>query len=157
MKVAWRSILNSYKESEAGVKHTVLQKQHFPRFLKSLMDALLPNYKENLKSGFRKCGIQPCEVDELLKRLRDDNKPHDSSEVENSFIDYLKKTRAEVLGNTSTSLSRRKKILVSPERVLPITLLLIFLQRNLLHQIQKVILMTFQFMTFQVVLKTSLI
>ncbi|KAL1447927.1 hypothetical protein WDU94_014012 [Cyamophila willieti] len=112
MKTAWRSILNSYKESEAGVKHTIMQKQHFPRLLKALMEALMPNSHANLRSGFRKCGIHPCKVDELLQRLPETQ--HDSSEIENSFIDFLQKTRAEVVGNTSSSLSRRKKILVSP-------------------------------------------
>ncbi|KAJ8910919.1 hypothetical protein NQ315_014253 [Exocentrus adspersus] len=92
LKIAWRKILANWKESEEGISYTVLQKQHFPPLLTKLMQAIEPNTVANLKSGFRKCGIVPINV-ELLQRL-----PQGCNQeaIENSFIANLDNRRQEV-------------------------------------------------------------
>ena len=40
----------------------------FPRQLKELHDALAETAEKNLKSGFRKAGIVPLGVDQILRR-----------------------------------------------------------------------------------------
>lgn len=97
LKAAWKIILASYKESEAGLQSTVLQKQHFPKLLKSLMDAVSGNAANNLKSGFRKCGIIPCDVSVLLERLP--GKKCEADQIENSFKEFLNNKRGDIVGN----------------------------------------------------------
>lgn len=79
LKAAWKIILASYKESEPGLQSSVLQKQHLSKLLKSLMDAESVNAANNLKFGFRKCGIIPCDVSVLLEWL-----PRDRCEADKS-------------------------------------------------------------------------
>lgn len=84
--------MGQYKESEAGIHSAVLQKQHFPQLLNTLMDAISPHAAENVKSGFRKCGIHPCDVNELLGRLPGKSCETDGSTgtgIENSFREFL--------------------------------------------------------------------
>ncbi|KAJ8914016.1 hypothetical protein NQ315_012039 [Exocentrus adspersus] len=57
------------------------------------MQAIEPNTVANLKSGFRKCGIVPINVDELLQRLP---RGCNQEAIENSFIANLDNRRQEV-------------------------------------------------------------
>jgi len=62
-----------------------------------------------LQNGFRKCGIYPCDLNELLARL-----PHsefNNSSVEETFIQHLSVKRSE----TAQPLrNKRKKLHVAP-------------------------------------------
>lgn len=102
MKVAWRKILSEWKETLEGSKSTVLQKQHFPMLLNKLMTALEPNAAANLISGFRKCGIYPVNVDELLKMIPQHNS--DITAVESSFLETLATKRTDL-----TEMKRTRK------------------------------------------------
>lgn len=106
MKMAWRKILGEWKGTTNGLKNPILQKQSFPGLLKKLLDVLEPTLKSTLQNGFRKCGIFPCGVEELLNRLP--NALNTSSSVDESFIEHLKVKRAEITQPTT----RRKKIKV---------------------------------------------
>ena len=50
-------------------KSSVLPKDVFPLQLKGFHDALAETAEKNLKSGFRKAGIVPLGVDQILRRL----------------------------------------------------------------------------------------
>lgn len=106
MKMAWRKILNDWKGTTNGLKNPILQKQSFPGLLKKLLDVLEPTLKTTLINGFRKCGIFPCGVEELLNRLP--NALNVTSSVDESFIEHLKVKRAE----TTQPTTKRKKIKV---------------------------------------------
>ncbi|XP_074040067.1 uncharacterized protein [Leptinotarsa decemlineata] len=69
LKVAWRKILGSWKETEAGRRCPVLPKQEFPRLLKELLNTIQPKQADNLVSGFEKCGIYPTDPAPLIARL----------------------------------------------------------------------------------------
>ena len=70
LKVAWRKILNEFRKTKVGQKETSIPKDIFPQLLTKLVKALDEcNGKENLVSGFRKCGIVPCDVTPLLGSL----------------------------------------------------------------------------------------
>ncbi|KAJ8890890.1 hypothetical protein PR048_010399 [Dryococelus australis] len=71
MKVAWKKCLGQIREREAGIHSAVLQKQHFQRLSKELMKAISINAAENLKSGFRKCGIHPCNLNDSSSYLEE--------------------------------------------------------------------------------------
>lgn len=109
MKVAWRKILSDWKTTPEGIKNPILQKQSFPKLLKKLLDVLKPNMESTLQNGFKKCGIFPCEADELLSRLP--QALNVSSCVEDSFIDHLNIKRSET---TQTNKQKRKKLKVAP-------------------------------------------
>lgn len=102
-KKAWRHILSDWKETRTGRNSTVLDKQCFPHLLKKLMDALTEKSSDNLKAGFKKCGIYPCDITPLLERLPPSSEAR-SSEVENSFVEYLENKRTQL-----TTIKPRKK------------------------------------------------
>ncbi|XP_072395113.1 uncharacterized protein [Diabrotica undecimpunctata] len=69
MKKAWREILSEYKETHVGSRSNILETQHFPTLLRSLIEKIQKNRDEILNPGFRKCGIVPCDITPLLERL----------------------------------------------------------------------------------------
>lgn len=109
LKIAWRKVLSEWKDTDEGILSTNIQKQHFPPLLKKLMDTVEPNVVNNLKSGFRKCGIVPLNVEELLNRIP--RKDCMADEIQSSFIDNLSATRLEL---TKTTKTRRKKLNIPP-------------------------------------------
>lgn len=68
LKRIWRKILRKWKESPEGRKCATVPKYRFPKLLKDMMDLLQENVNKNLQSGFRKCGVHPLDVHELLSR-----------------------------------------------------------------------------------------
>ncbi|XP_047027499.1 MFS-type transporter clz9-like [Helicoverpa zea] len=112
MKVAWRKILTTWKQCEQGIREKTVQKSSFPVLLKKLLADLEENRKENLKSGFRKCGIYPTNANALLERLP---KPVDKTAAENSFLETLQAKRVEWTGGVNPK-RRRTKLNIVPGR-----------------------------------------
>lgn len=110
MKVAWRNILSDWKNTKEGLNNPILQKQSFPKLLKKLLDVLQPSMKTTMQNGFKKCGIYPCDLAELLERLPKSN-AGDNSSIEQSFIEHLNSKRSEV---TQPTRQTRKKLKVAP-------------------------------------------
>ncbi|VEN60718.1 unnamed protein product [Callosobruchus maculatus] len=114
MKIQWRKILDTWKESSRGSRYTTIPKEEFPSLLKSLMQTLEEKSSENLKSGFRKCGIFPSNREQVLNRLTFRNVTADNEVIRNvsdSFIEHLTKIRCD---STKTRQIRRKKRLNVP-------------------------------------------
>lgn len=106
MKRSWRKILRSWKETTSGRRNTVLPKEMFPILLKRLMLKIADNGGENLRAGFKKCGIVPISLDVLVGRLpgcREMNK----TMVKDSFKEFLKGYRTDSLESTQ---KKRRKI-----------------------------------------------
>ncbi|KAJ8884827.1 hypothetical protein PR048_011023 [Dryococelus australis] len=55
MKKIWRQILTKYNLKNSGT----VQKSHFPKLLKELVNFLQPSSEETIKRCFKKCGIIP--------------------------------------------------------------------------------------------------
>lgn len=108
MKKAWRSLLMEWKES-SGFSSYGLPKQEFPILLKKLLEAIAPTSKENLVSGFRKCGVHPVSLDELLKRLPKStvNIVPDEKEIEDSFLKSLEEKRKQWTENKGKKRGRK--------------------------------------------------
>lgn len=68
MKQAWRKVLLEWREG-SGSKGSFEKSQLFQCLLENFMDTIEPNSKENFISGFRKCGISPLSLAELVTRL----------------------------------------------------------------------------------------
>ncbi|XP_046960613.1 uncharacterized protein LOC124530475 [Vanessa cardui] len=97
MKHAWRELLLKWKKKDGRCLGTV-PKGCFPRLLKLLMEELSRNAETNLKAGFKKCGINPLNVDEILSRLpqsgQEGQDPEAHREVINeSVLTFLKEMR----------------------------------------------------------------
>lgn len=114
LKRKWRNILDTWKSNQKK-KSQVIQKDHFPRLLKSLCDTVCPdNYSANLISGFKKCGVMPFNPDAVISRLPQQNDPQQGSQnlVSQVVVDMLKSMR---YGNQDVPKKQRKsKINVQP-------------------------------------------
>ena len=106
LKIKWRKILNDWKRShpkEISVPWTT-----FPRLLKALTDDL---NKENLVSGFKKCGIYPLDRNQVLNCLPCEDDPREANmRVDESLIDLLKSAS----GKKDAASKRGKKISFAP-------------------------------------------
>ena len=121
LKLHWRRILTEWKQSRAAAKTCAVPKDVFPSLLTKLLNAVSERASENLKSGFRKCGIFPFDPEEVLQRLpermnmmSDANRiPNTEFErhVDNILIRSLKDLRQ---GDENQSRRRKKKIDVEP-------------------------------------------
>ena len=65
-----------------------IPKAVFPRLLKELTNEL---NKENLISGFKKCGIYPLDCNQVLNRLPSEGNPREANlQIDKCLIDILK-------------------------------------------------------------------
>ncbi|KAJ8933679.1 hypothetical protein NQ314_013867 [Rhamnusium bicolor] len=113
MKGNWRQILNDWKNTAKGSRFSGVPKDIFPRLLKTLLTTGRRG-AENLKSGFRKCGICPLNRKVVLNRLcgnvvTDD--PIIEKVVGESFLGHLSQKRQEA---TTSRIRRKKKLEVPP-------------------------------------------
>ncbi|KAL3277604.1 hypothetical protein HHI36_012946 [Cryptolaemus montrouzieri] len=53
-------------ERDEGMRSTNIRKKEFPPLLSKMLNIVQPNIAENLKAGFRKCGIFPLDMNEVL-------------------------------------------------------------------------------------------
>lgn len=106
LKIAWRKVLSDWKDSAEGTRCTNIQKQHFPPLLKKMMEILAPTVADNLTSGFRKCGIVPLNVEELLNRIPS----IENCNVDNIQSAFLQNLEARRSDSTKILKIRRKKL-----------------------------------------------
>lgn len=88
----------------AGKRSATLAKCDFLRLLKQLWAALQLNVAANLISGFRTCGIVPCDVEPLRKHL-----PHLQTLVNavgQGFIKYVENKHQETV---DTAVRKQKR------------------------------------------------
>ncbi|CAG4981874.1 unnamed protein product [Colias eurytheme] len=110
MKVAWRNSLTEWKASKQGSREAVVQKSSFPFLLAKLIAELEKNHEQNLKSGFRKCGIYPIDITPLLAKLP---QPLDKDALQDSFLETLEAKRLEWTKGVGTR-KRRSKLNIVP-------------------------------------------
>lgn len=108
VKGSWRKLLGEWKENNGN---NLVTKEIMPTLLGRLLVEINPTIKNNLKSGFQACGIFPCDVEVLLKKIpgQDDDV---QSTIESSFVTCLEKKRAEWTEKKPGG--KRKKINVPP-------------------------------------------
>lgn len=114
LKRAWKSILNEWKDSPSGQKSPTLGKENFAPLLTLLLEKLAPNSGENLRAGFKKCGIVPVDKAPILARMPPEVLPVTATAiVGEAFIDHLLQRRVELIPKKgkkkeTTSCSREK-------------------------------------------------
>ena len=113
MKQLWRKILSQWKQKVRN-RQLTLPKDKFPALLATLWEELKKNGAENLRAGFRACGIHPLNAKAVLINLPGGEGPEEEDEVyrciSQSLLDFLKEERCGE-GNACT---RNKRISVSP-------------------------------------------
>lgn len=72
LKRNWRAILTKWKMG-AGRNMSSVPKDKFPRLLNKLVKSIEPNASNNIKAGFKKCGIIPIDKEQVLKMLPAEN------------------------------------------------------------------------------------
>ena len=89
-------------------------KSEFLSWLKQLLDELGYSCKQNLISGFKACGIVPCSIEPLLKRLPDKGRSPATcaGNLSESLIELLSEMRGT--NQPRNKPGRRKKVAVEP-------------------------------------------
>lgn len=112
MKRAWREILLKWKKTD-GRQLATVPKGCFPKLLKLLINHIRDNAKNNLQAGFKKTGICPMKVDEILSRLPQETNTHESkAAVDDSVLDLLKHMRYGSMNIQAPN--RKRKLEVIP-------------------------------------------
>lgn len=94
LKTAWRKVLNGYRQTSKGKKVQALPKPLFAQLLKKSLDSIEGTSSDNVKAGFRSCGLHPISASTVLSKL-----PTYTSQAEvcdsvgTSFINYLEEIR----------------------------------------------------------------
>lgn len=66
-KMAWKKTLFDWKKRHRGT----VPKEYFPKLLKEALASLKESEANNIKAGFRSCGIFPLDQNQVLKRIPD--------------------------------------------------------------------------------------
>ncbi|KAF0708139.1 Jerky-like, partial [Aphis craccivora] len=66
VKGSWRKLLGEWEENNGN---NLVTKEIKPTLLRRLLLEIDPTITNNLKSGFQACGIFPCDVEVLLKKI----------------------------------------------------------------------------------------
>lgn len=105
MKSYWRQIIDHWRMSAEGRRCPTIPKDVFPRLLKELNLKLSSAQAENIKSGFRKCGMVPFDPTKVLCRIpepaggsstgAENNQPSTSGtgDVDAAFMELLNDMR----------------------------------------------------------------
>lgn len=108
VKVEWRKILRQWRDTESGSRVSGIPKDRFPSLLKKLTEAISPNVKQNLLSGFRKCSIYPLNKQELLDKFQR-REEVDKNAIGAAFLEHLQEKRKDIEG-VNTGRQRKKKL-----------------------------------------------
>lgn len=119
LKMAWRKLLLEWKLGP-GRNEPTIPKSKFPSLLKALCESCK---SENVKSGFRKCGIYPLKRSEVLNMLPPEDMSTQSEEstattpaqspvvaIDDTFKELLKTLR-----NPEVTKPRKKRVKVNVE------------------------------------------
>lgn len=111
MKRHWRQIVATHKQSN---KTSNISKADFPGLLRKVLEKASSNDGQNIRSGFRKCGISPLNRNEVLELLPDAS-PADHSEqhMTDSFVEFLREARTSERGQTRVR-QRKNRLKVVP-------------------------------------------
>ncbi|KAF2885355.1 hypothetical protein ILUMI_20824 [Ignelater luminosus] len=95
LKIKWKQVL--WKLSARAKKQTALLKDQFPALFKKTLDELHPVTSQNVISDFRKVGIVPINVEELLNRLPHQDRKVYLDMIVDGFLQRLEDKRSEMV------------------------------------------------------------
>lgn len=101
LKISWRKVLTE----------SAIPKSEYPKFLKILTNHIKENQSNNIRSGFKKCGIIPFNRESVLNCLPPEtiqNDNEDSRVLNDSLISILKEMRC--LNDTTKPKQKRQRL-----------------------------------------------
>ncbi|CAK1585151.1 unnamed protein product [Parnassius mnemosyne] len=102
VKSAWRKVLNDYRQTCRGKKVLALPKSLFAQLIKRTLQNGNANSSENLRAGFKSCGLYPLSPATVLNKLPAYTSTVDISDtISESFVNYIENVRQSDL-NTVT-------------------------------------------------------
>ena len=117
LKMRWRKVLETFKNTTVGRLRKALPKDAFPSLLSEVMTEMQHSVGQNLKSGFRKCGIHPLDPLQVIPRLPQEQQVDSAgiaADLDNSVIDMLKEMRHGSGEASTTAPKRKKRLAVAP-------------------------------------------
>lgn len=109
LKINWRKVLTEWKKNR---RSSNLPKDQFPTLLSNVFERGQPEFRQNILSGFKKCGIVPLSRDKVLERLPpelvDENTQNEPPNILNeSFVSILRALRPT---NEEQALKKKSKL-----------------------------------------------
>lgn len=116
MKFAWREILTKWKMGK-GSRECSIPKDQFPKLLNKLMKRIEGNQVDNIKAGFKKCGIIPLDRQPVLNMLPPESNENGSLDseaevVNDSLVSILKSMRYPC--TEKKALKKRQRMKIEP-------------------------------------------
>jgi len=112
LKMAWRKILAEWKSKQKQAGGTI-PKDEFPALLKQVVTTVGFDKSENLKAGFRACGISPLDKSVVLARLPSGRSQEVTNQVLNDAVMDLLKSQNEGSGEQKKR-QKRTRVSVAP-------------------------------------------
>lgn len=69
LKTAWRKVLDNYRNTSRGKKILALPKSLFAQLIRTTLENGETTVADNMKAGFRSCGIYPFSPQTVLNKL----------------------------------------------------------------------------------------
>lgn len=114
LKRVWRKILNEYKLKSSSTK--AVPKDEFPTLLLKVWDHFHRSDnrgKHDLKSGFRTCGIFPCDRRPVLRKVDKTVTTEDNvAALSEAVLTYMKELRHP--DQSTTKKGRKRKVTTAP-------------------------------------------
>lgn len=112
VKSEWRKIITAWKEGD-GRNVGSLPKWVFPRLLLQLLEAMEEKWKKLCVSAFKTCGINPCNAEVVLCKIRrDDPNMYDNRDlVSPNMLKFLQESREK---SVKRQAPRRKALSIQP-------------------------------------------
>ena len=119
-KRAWRKILEDFKMKNPS--SSSLDKSIFPQLLRKLIQNTGLRNEENLKAGFRACGIVPFDPERVLSKfpksateMQDQNKQF---QISSALLEYLQQFRYDPERKNAEKAKPKKRLSVEPGKSL---------------------------------------
>ena len=112
LKKKWRKMIGEWKATPVGKRYDNLPKTLFPARLKELVSVL---NTDNLKSGFKTCGIYPLDETPVVEKLPKKCSAGGDAAVDAVIVEHLEALRGSK-DTTGPSHRRRTKLNVQPGR-----------------------------------------
>ncbi|CAB3250496.1 unnamed protein product [Arctia plantaginis] len=94
LKTAWRKVLDSYRNTSRGKKVLALPKSLFAQLIKITLENIKVTSAENMKAGFRSCGLYPFSPQTVLSKLPTYTSQTEVREsVAESFVNFIEEVR----------------------------------------------------------------
>ena len=113
-KISWKTILDSYRKETR--QKGVIQKTAFPFLLSQLWQKVQIHSGNNLKSGFRACGLVPRVPEEPIKHLPGEASVEVGRKLDSVLIQLLQENRKCEAGTKKTG--RGAKVNAVPGRLI---------------------------------------